>query len=108
MQLRILGLVLAWFGATGCKPSVDNCPYFPDSDCCRTNEQCMDEYGAEYPVCNRAERDIGGVCGECNPRTGAGCVAGLRCFEARDGLTQCLDPSACYENTPWPTVTDCR
>lgn len=89
----------------GCGNPVDKCRYFPETDCCGVSGQCFDFYGSDEPYCNRPDQDHGGICAEC--RDDGDCKVGWQCYVHGDGYAECIDPSGCYENTPF-TFTSCR
>lgn len=53
------------FVVVGCGETVENCPNFPRSDCCQTNAECFDFYGAQFSYCHLPDREHGGSCSEC-------------------------------------------
>lgn len=104
-RAALVSLATVTLGVAGCGSPVERCNQFPDSDCCASNAECFDYYGADYAFCNRAERDIGGTCGACN--VDGDCTGDARCaVVAPSGQTQCIDPDSCYDGAPF-SFTGC-
>ncbi len=101
MRAELLLVLLA--GCTGVNP-VEDCPFYPETDCCKNSSQCFEFYD-EFPYCNRPNQKNGGICAMC--LEDADCKGNERCIEEDDGWAECIDPDLCYESTPFPW-TSCR
>lgn len=75
--MRVVLIVLVITGGCGL-PSVENCPYYPESDCCTSDEDCRGYYGSDFPLCVQSAREIGGTCSACV--SDRGCDYGQRCL----------------------------
>lgn len=105
--------MLLW-SVVGCYPPevyeanrINNCDYFPASDCCETDAGCQEFYGGDYPFCVHAGREPGGgICVEC--LSNLDCRGNELCIviDLYTDATQCIDPDSCYEDTPF-TWTAC-
>lgn len=101
-----------WWLALGCDPlarevrQIETCDV-ASSDCCSSDAGCALAFDG-FPYCNDAGSALGGTCGEC--RDDRDCLGRQECIEvgivASYTWTICIDPSNCYEGSPY-TFTPC-